>query len=345
MKINETALGIRRLINVGNRFPVNPFIAAWILLLAGLWHSAPTLADTLAVSSASDDKIYYVFSDRTISPMATINHYPEGVAFGPNSTAVYAANWGSYLINRVSSLGGVSTFATNTIDPYGLAFDSKSNLFVACSQINRVKKISPARVVTDFATVFGAYGLAIDAADNLYVSGQASRLSRISPGGSSSSFGPAIAGLLRGVAVNANGYIYVASTSGIITRISPDGSGSDFATGFSNPVGLAFDNSGDLYVATLSPAIFRIDTNGVVTTFATIPGVAKWITVYPVPKFKPGPLAISLAGESAVLSWAGNFILQSASEAGGPFSDVPAARSPCTNAFGMESRQFFRLRN
>jgi len=81
-----------------------------------------------------------------------------------------------------------------------------------------------------------------------------------------------------------------------------------------------------------------------VTTFATLAG-AKWITVYPVRKFNPGPVSIALATEEAILSWEGNFTLQSGSDAGGPYFDLPAARSPYTNVAGLESQQFFRLRN
>ena len=319
-------------------------MAAGILVLPGLCHFPNARADTLAVSSMADDKIYYVSPAGSVSPLATINYYPEGVAFGPGSTTTYVANWGGYLINRVSSGGFISTFVTNIVDPYGLAFDSQTNLFVACYQINRVKKISPAKVVTDFATVPGAYGLAIDAADNVFISGLSSRLSRITRDGSSSAFGPPIDGA-RGVAVDANGYIYVASLSGTITRISPSGVGSVFATGLPSTVGVAFDSAGNLYAAHYAAGrISKIDTNGAVTTFATLPG-AKWITVYPVRRFNPGAVAISLTVEEAVLTWTGNFTLQSGSEAGGPYFDVPAARSPYTNAVGVEAQKFFRLRN
>ena len=127
--------------------------------------------------------------------------------------------------------------------------------------------------------------------------------------------------------------------------VSQSGEGSVFATGLPGTVGLAFDNAGNLYAAHYAAgSISRIDTNGAVTSFATLPG-AKWITVYPVPRFKPGPVTIFLAREAAVLTWTGNFTLQSGSEAGGPYFDEPTARSPYTNAFGVESQKFFRLRN
>jgi hypothetical protein len=326
-----------------------PSRASWlfatgIVVLLGLSRLPEAHADTLAVSSMADGKVYYVSPAGSVSALATINYYPEGVAFGPGSATIHVANWGGYLINRVTSGGFTSSFVTNIVDPYGLAFDSQTNLFVACYQINRVKKISPAKVVTDFAVVPGAYGLAIDAADTVFASGLSSRITRISKDGASSSFGPPIDGA-RGLAVDANGCIYVASLSGTITKITQSGAGSVFASGLPAAVGIAFDGAGNLYAAHYAAGrISRIDTNGTVAAFATLPG-AKWITVYPVRKFNPGTLAISMAGEAVVLSWAGNFMLQWGSVPDGSYLDLPAARSPYTNAIGAGPQKFFRLRN
>jgi len=319
-------------------------ITAGILALLGLIRFAEARADTLAVSSMADDKIHYVLPDGSVSPLATIKYYPEGVAFGPGSATIYAANWGGNLIHRISSSGFISSFVTNIVDPYGLAFDSKSNLFVACYQINRVQKISPDRAVTNFATVSGAYGLAIDAADYVYVSGLSSRLSRISPDGSAGPFGPPVDGA-QGIAVDAKGHVYVASMNGTIMRIAPSGEGSLFATGLPGTVGLTFDSAGILYAAQYTAGrISKVDTNGVVTSFATLPG-AKWIAAYPGRRFKPGAIAIAWTEEVAVVTWTGQFTLQSSSEAGGVYFDLPVARSPYTHAVGVQPQTFFRLRN
>jgi hypothetical protein len=351
---------VRRSLNPRSGQPLDPkgnsrhrSRVAWAraLIVAGVpictcpWLFPNARADTLAVSSMADGKIYSVSAAGSVSPLATINYYPEAVAFGPGSLTVYVANWGGNLINRVSSGGSVSTFVTNIVDLYGLAFDSQTNLFAACYQINRVKKISPAKVVTDFATVSGAFGLAIDAADNVYVAGLGNQLSRVTREGNSSLFGPYIPGTLRGIAVDANGFVYVASLNGTITRISPSGVGGLFATGLPETIGLAFDNLGHLYAAhPVTGTISQIDASGAVTSFAALPG-AKWISVYPVRKFNPGALVISAPAGEAILTWTGNFTLQSGFEVGGPYSDVPAARSPYTNSFGAEPQKFFRLRN
>lgn len=57
----------------------------------------------------------------------------------------------------------------------------------------------------------------------------------------------------------------------------------------------------------------------------------------------PPLLNIQRIGQNIVLSWADSaFLLQSAADIGGPFTNVPGAASPHTNAF-TGSQQFFRL--
>src|SRR2546423_15403085 len=59
----------------------------------------------------------------------------------------------------------------------------------------------------------------------------------------------------------------------------------------------------------------------------------------------PGTLSIAHDGNNVILQWNGAFVLQSATNVTGPYSDVvPAASSPYTNAAGA-GRMFFRLRN
>lgn len=80
----------------------------------------------------------------------------------------------------------------------------------------------------------------------------------------------------------------------------------------------------------------------------TGPGIAK----QPVPDslfrralLLPPTLSVVREGNNPVLSWAGDFILQSAPEAAGPYSDLPSAVSPLTVNAGSASQLFFRLRS
>jgi streptogramin lyase len=272
---------------------------------------------------------------------------PEGLAFGTNGV-LYVGNDGANLINRVSTSGFVSVFATNTVQPYGVAFDSKGNLYAACqsSPAGRVRMITPQGVVTNFSpTITAPYGLAIDAGDNVFVTSSSGSIYKITPAGTSSTF--SFVSGATGLAFDKQGNLFVAVTSGSVTRITPAGASSTFATGLgSSLVGLAFDNNGNLYVASyVSGVISKIAPDQTVTSFATVPGNPSFIAVFPPPKFDPGPISIARLGEEVVVTWAGNFVLQSAPAAAGAFADLPGATSPYTNAINSADAAFFRLRN
>jgi hypothetical protein len=59
----------------------------------------------------------------------------------------------------------------------------------------------------------------------------------------------------------------------------------------------------------------------------------------------PRPLlAETLQGNKFVLNWTNTFTLQSSTNVGGPYEDVPGATSPFTNSTALNPREFFRLR-
>ncbi len=306
-------------------------------------------ADTLYVSSVNGNKIYRVTTNGTVTAFATVNFLPEGLAFATNGL-LYVGNDGGNWINRVTTSGAVSVFATNVTQPYGLGFDSKGNLYAASqsSPSGLVRKVTPQASVTSFGPPISApYGLALDAADNVYVGSMGtSRIYKLAPDGSYTLFGPPV-NSPQGLAFDRSGNLYVASVYGTITRITPAGAGSTFASDVgSSLVGLAFDNEGNLYAANYtSGVISKIKPDGSATTLATVPGNPSFIAVSPPPRFAPGQVTIARSGDQVVISWFGNFTLQSAADAAGPFADVETATSPYTNAIASADAAFFRLRN
>src|SRR5208337_1824739 len=99
------------------------------------------------------------------------------------------------------------------------------------------------------------YGTAVDASGNLYVAnyGYPGTISKVTPGGTVSTFVPASAGLSGplSLAFDASGNLYVGNDdSGTINKVTPSGTVTTFvSTEESGAFGLAFDASGNLYVA------------------------------------------------------------------------------------------------
>jgi sugar lactone lactonase YvrE len=190
--------------------------------------------------------------------------------------------------------------------PTGVAVDAAGNVYVADSDNNEIRKITPAGVVTTLAgsstnTSFepvdgtGAaasfndpQGIAADAAGNIFVADTGNNLIRkITPAGVVTTVaGSATAGFARpsGIAVDTAGNIYVADTfNNEIRKITPAGvvitlagsttigvaDGVGAAAGFYNPQGVAVDAAGNVYVADGGNCeIRKITPTGVVTTLA-----------------------------------------------------------------------------
>ena len=96
---------------------------------------------------------------------------PLGIAVAPDGT-IYVADSGNHCIRAITG-GNISTFAgspqvwgsadgtgTNASfnGPVGLAFDSRTNLFVSDANNNTIRKIAPDGTVTTFAGAAGADG-------------------------------------------------------------------------------------------------------------------------------------------------------------------------------------------
>jgi sugar lactone lactonase YvrE len=141
--------------------------------------------------------------------------------------------------------------------PSALTVDASGNIYVADKGNSRIRKITPAGVVSTLAGT-GALGSA---------DGPAAKASFFYPGA---------------IAVdNASGNIYVGDL-GVVRKITPAGVVSTFAggdpdwldgtgtsAGFSDVSGLAVDASGNIYVAESSPSrIRKITPSAVVTTYA-----------------------------------------------------------------------------
>ena len=195
---------------------------------------------------------------------------PSGVAVDSNGN-VYVADTSNHLIRKITPSGVVSTFAgTGSIGyadgtiaqfhaPMGLAVDTNGNLYVADQQNYRVRKITPAGVVSTLAGS-GINGFA----DGI---GTAAKFS-----------------LFEHLAVDVSGNVYVAddinnrirkiTPTGTVTTIAGSGAsgysdGIGTAAIFSFPISIAVDASGVLYVSDFeNHKIRKILPSGAVSTLA-----------------------------------------------------------------------------
>jgi len=194
---------------------------------------------------------------------------PQGIVASPSGT-VYVADSSNNRIRKITPAGEVTTFAGSTQgsadgsgaaaqfnNPRGLAIDANGTLYVADRYNYRIRKITPAGVVSTLAgsTIGNAdgtgtaaqfnmpYSLAVDSSGTVYtVDAFNNRIRKITP-----------TGVVTTLAGTSPGFL--------------DGTGT--AARFNEPYGIAVDPWGVIYVAdTFNHRIRKITSTGVVTTLA-----------------------------------------------------------------------------
>ena len=210
---------------------------------------------------------------------------PFGVAVD-SATNVYVADTSNNAIRRITPAGAVTTLAGNGTsgtndgsaarfqDPYSVAVDSATNIYVADTYNFTIRKVTPVGaswVVTTLAGRAGQtgsadgtnsaalfnypIGVAVDSATNLYVAdGFNSAIRHVAPVGTNW-----VVTTIAGLATGGPG--------------SADGTGS--AARFNSPFGVAVDSATNVYVADFSSdTIRKVTPAGVVTTLAGLAGHA-----------------------------------------------------------------------
>ena len=200
---------------------------------------------------------------------------PSGVAV-TREGIIYVADTLNNRIRKVTPAGVVTTLAGSGVQgstngsgsaasfsgPTGLAIGPDGNIYVADTNNNRIRKVTPDGIVTTLAG--SGTGAFADAP--------------LGPGSSASFNGP------KGIVIDSDGNIYVADTfnarirkvtsSGLVTTLAGSGAATwvdntGSAASFSSPSGLAIDLDGNIYVAdTTNHRIRKVTPAGVVTTLA-----------------------------------------------------------------------------
>ncbi len=288
-----------------------PFATALLLGVAACLTSLHT---------ARADFVYISRADSTISRMDASGLIPEetfvtlgggvpvGIAFD-GSGNLYVANNTNNIIQKVTPLGAISTFATTGRAPVGIAFDGSGNLFVANRDDNTIQKITPIGNSSIFANtnLSSPLGMAFDSGGNLFVvNGNSNSITKITPGGSTSVF---FSGLVApsGLAIDRFDNLYASNSgsSNSILKITPGGVSSTFASGLSNPSGLTFDPSGNLYATNINTnQVFKFAPDGSRTNFnfGGIRGVPIFLAYQVVPE--PSSFALMGLGAAGLLGLA-----------------------------------------
>ncbi len=178
--------------------------------------------------------------DNGIGKLASFN-LPYGLTVD-KAENVYVADSYNNLIRKITPAGVVSTIAGvlngGNIDgpgtiaafrvPYGIAIDSKGNLFIADKFNGSVRKITPDNTVSTFATgsLFLPNSVAVDSLNNVYACGQISFVTKFLPSGAQSSNIP-LSGFLQ------KGYE----------------EGIDTLAKYSDNLGVSYDGAGNLLVS------------------------------------------------------------------------------------------------
>jgi streptogramin lyase len=194
--------------------------------------------------------------------------YPRGLTIDKAGN-LYLADYVSHKIKKITPQGVVTTIAGSTrgdVDgtgaaakfdyPNGIVVDASGNLYVTSHYSHKIKKVTPAGVVTTFVgSILGDLngtgtaarfnfpsGITIDASGNLYVCDQGNhKIKKITP-----------AGVVTTIA---------GSTQGFVDANGPNAK-------FSTPIGIAVDATGNLFVCdNANEKIRKITPTGDVSTF------------------------------------------------------------------------------
>jgi streptogramin lyase len=149
----------------------------------------------------------------------------------------------------------VKPFATELMNPTGLALDKEGTLYVSCRNDGTIHRITPDGRATRWVEGMGiATGLAFDPAGALYCGDRSGTIFKIYPDRQILVFAtlePSISAYH--LAFNAAGDLFVAgpTTSSFdrVLRISAGGVVSSYFRGLGRPQGMAFDAASNLYIA------------------------------------------------------------------------------------------------
>ncbi len=231
-------------------------------------------SSNLYIADSANGNIRRVTPAGIISTFATIAG-PTGLAFD-SAGLLYVSQASLHTVSRIAADGTISVYAGTTsgfsgdsgpantarlFSPSGLKFDSKGNLFIADTQNHRIRRVTPAGVISTvagdgngrfngdnvqatLASIASPADIAFDAADNLHISD------------------------------TNNGRIRLVNAQGVISTLA--GGGTSYANGTASQAilpglsNLVFDKNGDLLSVIAAAKQIRRLSKQVFTTIAGV---------------------------------------------------------------------------
>lgn len=245
----------------------------------GVISGTPTVAGPYTISLFATNASTYGTATLTLN-VDQINtlvssglDYPEAIVKDSAGNIYFGHAAGGKIQKYTVSTGVVSDFVVLGAEPSGLAIDGSDNIYATQNSAGTIKKITPAGVVTTYASGIateGNYGLAFDSAGNLYLASHNSgKVRKITSAGVVSDYVSLSSGIYR-IVFDASDNLYVANAdNGYITKVTPALSTSTFAS-MTTPISMIFDPNGNMLVTGGNQdKIYKVTPAGTVTTFST----------------------------------------------------------------------------
>jgi sugar lactone lactonase YvrE len=172
---------------------------------------------------------------------------------------------------RLDKSGFLNEMSADVLNPTGIAFDQKGQLFVTARADGEVCRINHDEEVITYASDLGiATGIAFDKDGVMFVGDRSGTIYRVTNFGDSESFAvlePSVSAYHLAFGTDEKLYLTAPGLSSFdaVHQIDKDGYERIFYRGLGRPQGLAFDQEGNLYIAACLQGrhgIVKISTDG-----------------------------------------------------------------------------------